>query len=411
VPLLAAALMAGSTGPLAAQPAPRHSSAGQVGILLPLSGDYAHVGEQLLDALTLALDDQPGATWTVVDSAGDPLVAAARVAELAANPAVIAVVGPVGAAESRAAAEAAAQRRLPLLTLTSVEGIEELGPTIFRLRTSVEQQARRIARIALDELRLDRLAVLYPDDDFGTRAMRAFVDEVVTSGARVTALESYPSARDGESESGFVDHRAVDDAVELLIQRRRRRLTGRPFERTPRTRPSRRTRRPSVDFEGLFIPDFHPQVGVLVHFLAFYEVGLGDRVQLLGLSSWAGPGLRLGAPLVAGALFVQVFHRHFYDDTVAQLVARYDTAYERAPSEAEAQAYDGLTFLLEVLAELPASDAAAARALLPRALIEAAERSGLCGPMSFSATGAVVRPLTLFGADEDGYIGPYHLLH
>ena len=67
--------------PVAVEP-PYH-----IGILLPLSGEYEHVGAQLLEALQLGLDDTPGLTWSVADTRGNPDTAAQLVRDLASNPA------------------------------------------------------------------------------------------------------------------------------------------------------------------------------------------------------------------------------------------------------------------------------------------------------------------------------------
>jgi len=368
----------------------------QIGVLLPLSGDYAHIGEQLLESIELALEDSPGLAWTVLDTRGDPDVARRRAEELAANPGVLAIVGPVGASACEAASAVAESHGIPLLTLTSRHGIETSSSFVFRMRVSPVEQSRYMAEIAVGELGLRRFAVVYPDDDFGRSTMRAFVDGVVGSGVgRVTAIESYE-----------VDTTEFNDALELVVNRNYRELrTGR------RGRPSTRSRllssRYEIDFDAVFLPDYAEQVGLMAPFLDFWEVPLGGRMQLLGLSSWAGRLSKAGS-LLRGAIFTQVFDGAMYDDDVRDFIARFRESYEREPSEAEAQAYDAIRTLDEAIDRV--RGVGDGRAQVADYLRSMPERDGLGGSLSIGPDGAVVRGLSLFSVDDRGFFSPYFVI-
>jgi ABC-type branched-subunit amino acid transport system substrate-binding protein len=368
-----------------------------VALLLPLSGEHAHIGEQLLDALQLALEGSWAVSWTVVDSEGNADVARQRVNELAADPAVLAIIGPVGVAESTAAAEAAQAAQIPLLTLTSQEGVEDVGAWVFRLRVSPQAQARYMAYVAVDELHLTRFAVLHPDDDYGREAMLAFVEVISQRGAQITAIESYAS-----NESNFTE------AVERLVNHRALELVGSCCEEPPETRLRRRPQRTHVDFDALFIPDFGDRVGVILPFLSFWDVALPRQVHLLGLSAWASGGLELSAELAEGALVSMVFHETLALPGVAAFVEAYWSAHGRSPTEAEAQAYDGAQFVLAMLAAL--SPESRHREGVRDALLNAPAHQGLLGPVHFAEDGTLIRRLVLFGVDGSGYITPYYVL-
>jgi ABC-type branched-subunit amino acid transport system substrate-binding protein len=368
----------------------------QFGILLPLSGEFEHMGRQMLDAIELALGDAAGMSWTVADTEGDPDVARRRVEALAANPANLAVIGPIGVAESTAAAEAAERLGIPLLTLTSDLGIEEIGPWILRLRVAPEDQARHMAGLAFAELGIRRFAIVYPLDRYGNRVARAFVDEVLALGGGVTAIESYEVG-----ETNF------NDAVQLLVNRRYRRLLGEAFRSRPTWTDRHLSWDSTVDFEALFIPDDHDRVGLILPFLSFWEVPVGGRVQLLGISTWAGRGLAKAEELAAGALFSQIAHEAMFQPAVAQLYERYRRSYDRSPSEAEIQAYDATSLLLELWRRAPAEQYT--RESLRLALLQGTHES-VTGALAFDEAGGVVRNLALFSTDGGGYIGPHLLL-
>src|SRR6185503_654149 len=114
-------------GAFAERAAPDYSSArGVLGVVLPLSGPFAGFGEQALHGVLLAAGVFPGAELgahptmriAVRDSGSDPERAAAAVRELAADPQVMAIVGPLVSATCESAAREAESLGVPLLALT-----------------------------------------------------------------------------------------------------------------------------------------------------------------------------------------------------------------------------------------------------------------------------------------------------
>jgi ABC-type branched-subunit amino acid transport system substrate-binding protein len=369
----------------------------QIAILLPLSGEYEHVGAHLLEALQLSADMAAGITWTVYDTGGDPVRAAQQVALIAEDLNNIAIIGPVGTAESLAAAEAASSYNIPLLTLSSFEGIEDISPWIFRMRISPEEQSRQIATIAMEALDLRSFAVLYPNNEFGIRSMDAFVQEVLSvTGSQITGIEPYEP-----EETNF------NDPVRYLVNRDLRDSSGRP-NRTPPTSRRRRTDRAHIDFEAIFIPATHNDVSLISHFLSFWDVPVSGHTQLLGISSWSGYSLGQSADLLDGALFTQIFHPEMYNDAVLQFVSSYFERYERHPTEAEAQSYEALQLLVSALEVQPSSGQP--RQSLMRTLGNGIIIEALSGPLELTRRGAITRQLTTFSIGRSGFVGPYEIL-
>lgn len=369
-------------------------SSPHIGVILPLTGDYAHIGEHILDAITLALEDAPGVVWSVVDSGGTEEGARERVRELAANPDLLAIVGPVGAHESRAASSEAELAGVPILTLTSQDGIENEGPMTFRFRVSPEEQSRWMARFAANELGVERVAILYPDDEFGTRCMLAFLRELDGSPVRVVGVESYEFE---ETDFG--------DPVEILVNRRYRQIRIEPFRHEPRTRIRRLSHTSDVDFDAIFIPEFDRQVGLIVPFLAYWDVPMHRITRLLGLSSWGGAGLAKSEDLIEGATFTMIYHESLYNSDSERFAQAFRAAYERDPSEAEAQAFDAIGLLLQGLRH--SSPESVTRLAFAAWLRSGPRYHGATGDISVSERGAVVHDLSLFSADSAGYISPW----
>src|SRR5262249_13701406 len=118
-------------GDEAERPLPDFSSArGVLGVVLPLTGQFAGFGEQALHGGLLAAGvfpdgagRQPVVRIAVRDSGSDPERAAAAVRDLAADPEVVAIIGPLVSATCEAAAREAESLSVPLLALTAREDV------------------------------------------------------------------------------------------------------------------------------------------------------------------------------------------------------------------------------------------------------------------------------------------------
>ena len=187
------------------RPAPDFSSArGALGVVLPLSGPFAGFGEQALRGVLLAAGVFPGAEGgahptmriAVRDSGSDPARAAAAVRELAADPEMVAIVGPLVSATCESAAREAESIGVPLLALTSREDVTSQRSWVFRLRTRPIEEAELVADRAM-ALGARRFAILYPNDPSGVGLRGLFWDAVEARGGRVVAVAAFdPKATD-----------------------------------------------------------------------------------------------------------------------------------------------------------------------------------------------------------------------
>ena len=168
----------------------------RVGVLLPLSGPHARYGKMAKRGLDLALVDVPFEVHTL-DTAGEAQRAADAVRRLVEELDVIAIVGPIGRVETRAAATAAAELGVPLISLTSYEEAVRGSPFTVRIRLSPSEHARSVARHAVAELGLERLAVVHPVSRFGFEVLDAFWSEGRRLGATLGVVHGLE--RDGSA--------------------------------------------------------------------------------------------------------------------------------------------------------------------------------------------------------------------
>lgn len=377
---------------VAARARPRTQGAnGTLGVVLPLSGPFAGYGEESLRGILLAAgifeadpsgprplagqeelaanrwsySDAPvaprGLRLQIRDTAGEPARAARAVQELAEDPTVVAVIGPLLANEFEAAAAAAQEARLPLIALSSRTEIPRGRDHVFRIRTTPEDEVRFLVDYAFEQRGARRFAVLYPQDGYGRGMRDRFWQRVEERGGHVVGAGSYDPAATDFAEPirqmiGYVlltadEKEALKERKEVL--RRARRL---PPEEAAVVReeayavlgPEGDPLPPIVDFDALFIPDAHDKVVLIAPQLAFHEI---EDVTLLGTAGWNHPDLvRIARSHVAGGVIAASFHPESRFPFVADFVTEYTDTFGSVPDAFGAQAFDATNLVLSQLA-------------------------------------------------------------
>jgi ABC-type branched-subunit amino acid transport system substrate-binding protein len=379
-----------------------------IGAVLPLSGPYAAFGEESLQGVLLAAGlfdaagSRSGVEVRVRDSRGDAGAAAAAVHELAAQPDLVAVVGPLLAEAAEAAAHAAEQEGVPLLTLTRREEVARVGRFALQLGSSPRIETEFLADVAVRSLGLRRFAILYPDNAYGRALRAAFWDAVEARGGEIVGVARYPvDATDFASPIrrliGYELLSGGEQAALAERERLRKRAQRLPPEQADALRaqaaaltaPDGGPLPPFVDFEALFVPDAHQKAALLAPHLAFHEV---SGVRLLGTSGWNHPDLlRIGGEHVEGAVFTGEFLAESEQPQVAEFARRFTGAFGRAPGYLAAQAFDAANLVLLQLVQGRRD-----REALLAGLLATRDYPGVSGPMHVGPDGnAVKRPFLL----------------
>jgi ABC-type branched-subunit amino acid transport system substrate-binding protein len=353
-----------------------------IGVVLPLSGDPVLKGfaDQVLNAVALTLDLQNrGALQVeVADSKGDPEEAAQAVATLAQHGA-IAILGPLGIAESMAAAARAQQLSVPIVSLSRAEGLTALGDYVFRDMPTASAQARALVEYAQKKLLVKSFGILHPESSYGEEMSHYFWDAVDAGGAEVRAYEHYP--RRTTTFKPFIQHlvgRAPEDLAERQeygeeAEKIAKEVTD-PYRRRKALAQLKSQQAPVVDFDALFIPESASTVGLVAPAIAAEDVITGGcdakeldiikrttkneqlrTVQLLGTSLWDSADLtdeRRGvARYVQCSIFVDSFYASSERPATKRFVDDYASAYHRAPGFLEAHAFDAAQLLKKALDE------------------------------------------------------------
>lgn len=353
-------LLAGPSADVAVAPIPVVPA---IGVLLPLSGRYAPYGEMVQRGMELA---RSGTSLRLVyrDTAGAAAAAAHQIDELARDPQVLGVLGPLTSAAAGPAAEVANRAGLPLLLLSQREGVPATGNYLFRDALTASAQVRTLADYAVGAEGLRRFAILYPATRQGELFADLFRAAVELRGGVMVARQSYPD-------------RALDLRSELQALAAAVKTGG--------------------GADALLLPDEARQIGQIFPQLAFSRL---DQLQLLGTSAWNDPELvRLAGPQIEGAVFVDGFFAASPRPEVQDFVARFQAAYGAPPNLLAAQGYDAARIMLTLLARPGVHD----RATLRQALAALRDFPGATGRTGFAPNGEAEKVLFLLQV-QDGVV-------
>ncbi len=418
---------------------------GTIGVVLPLTGDFAVYGQRCLRGILLAtrifdelggvsiesagiereLDDRSGPAAVdaappseqrprirvvVRDSAGDPERAAAAVRALADDPDLVAIVGPLLSGASDAAAQVAESVGVPLITLATRDEIASGRDWVFRVRTTPRDEVRALLDHAVGELGATRFAILYPDTRYGRGTRDQFSEGVEERGGSLVALSSYdPEATDfAEPIRRMIGYSLLTPSEKKALKERSdalnrvRRLEPEEAGEARRVLmsllgPEREPLPPLVDFDVLFIPDSYENVVLIAPQLAFHEV---TGVRLLGTGDWLDPELvRIARGHVRGAVIAAPFDATSRFEFVARFVEQYTSTFGSEPEVFAAHAYDATNLVLTQLASGRVD-----RDDLRDAVVDVQGYPGVSGVLSFLPDGNAQKRPYLLGVRRSRFV-------
>jgi branched-chain amino acid transport system substrate-binding protein len=228
----------------------------QVGVICPLTGRFAVLGNAFYDAALLALEvtnSEQGTTFElkVEDSEGDPVAGALAARRLCREEGSIALLGALMSDPTTAVAIVADHWQVPLVSPTATnESIWELGEGIFQTNLTGLYETRMLAALATTVMLKKRFGLMYPDTPEGRHYANVFQTEVEGWGGEIVAQVAFPP-------------QGTDFKDPILTLRKER---------------------PEV----LFVPASVDQMVLLGPQLDFYHAGS----LVLGLSNWNSEKLR-----------------------------------------------------------------------------------------------------------------------
>jgi ABC-type branched-subunit amino acid transport system substrate-binding protein len=286
-----------------------------VGCLLPLTGEFGNSGRHVKQGMELAAKGTP-LELSFRDTPNNQEAAAQQVRDLARDPRVLAILGPMGSAAAQGAAQAAQNVQTPLIALSQKEGITRSGDYVFQAFLTARQQVRALLQ-RIGGMGLKRYAVLYPDSAYGQAFMQQFLEEASLQGLEVVEQTPY--------SPGTGDFAPALAALKAAY---------RPEQGAP-------------GFEALFIPDDAAAVAAVAGQLEGHGL---KNLQLLGTNLLHAPDLPdAEARALEGVLFTDAFFAQAPSTGVHDFIAAYRQQYGETPDYLAAQGYTVAKLLLKAL--------------------------------------------------------------
>ena len=301
VAMLAGCAAVPAGGPATAERAPalpsdegRH----RVALLLPLSGQYAGVGQSLANATTMALLDTNAQNLriTTYDTAtGAPAAAAHALAD--GNRLIL---GPLLGDDALAVAQTAKAAHVPVISFSNDTTVA--GNNVFVMGNIPGEAVDRVVRFARGQGAV-RFAALIPVGVYGQRASAAMLEAVRASGGELVGMEGYE--RTDAALAGAVRRLKTHGA-----------------------------------FDAVLVAD-------TAHFAAQAAAQLGKpgspTPRILGTDLWAHDPAAVHSPALYGALYATVSDSHF-----TRFIDSYKARFATPPDRIATLGYDGVLLALRI---------------------------------------------------------------
>lgn len=313
----------------------------------PMTGDSAQFGDMKVKAIELALDeinadggiDGKEVRLLVGDDTGNPKEAPNVAQRFASDDRVLAVIGHWNSSATLAARGIYEAAGIPVITDSVNKQITDgTTPHMFRISLTDTTQAINLAQYAYNKLDLERAAILYTANDFGTGLKNDFTAEFERLGGSVVASETY---FEGQSK---------DFSPQL-------------------------TKIKGANPDVIFIAGYYVETALIAQ-----QAGpIGLDVPMIGTEGISSEELiKLGGDAVEGIRFAAFFHPDIEFEGTREFVEAFREKYNREPDNYGALAYDSAKLILEGMRENEPT-----RQGITQYIEEVRDFPGIAGPISF----------------------------
>ena len=367
-------------------------SAQTIGVVLPLTGKSAAVGQKVLRGLQLGLGTHQGFSkfrLAIVDSEGRSDLARLGVERLVKEDNVIAIVGGVLSKTVGTELAIASEFNIPFIYLSQKQGLTDVHSYAVRNALTAEMQVRHLVHTAMKEMDMTEFAILYPNDPYGVEYANIFWDEVLAQGGQIAAAQSYDP-----KETDF--RPAVQRLVgTFYIEARKDEYYQklRAFKQTLKTKNARENVNtddllsPIQNFDAIFIPDQARVISQIGAFLNYSRVK-DTKILSTNILNTPGSAKRL-AQLNYPVFFADSFIAEGPSQSASDFVREYVNYFNEYPAQFEIAAYDSGLILRQLILQGTNS-----REELSRQLLKLKNFDGSFGPLSTTSGKDIFRPLT-----------------
>ncbi|MEC8379696.1 MAG: penicillin-binding protein activator [Myxococcota bacterium] len=348
----------------------------KVGVLLPMTGDYAYFSTLLKGSLEYAAKDSSiSLVW--FDTEGQPELAAKGVEQLTTEDGCSIILGPLLRETAPSAAEAAQAYQIPMITFSQSDAVTESGEFIFRGFVSTSDQVKALLDHAVDVEGWKRYTILAPETRHGREVTEIFKTETTSRGAEVIHSVLYDPEGTAFLEEARTLAQREDEDDETVI-----------------------------DIDAFFIPDTFRVAPLVASSLAYEEFPIGNfrtapnvkPLGVMGLNGWNHPDIvKSGGKYLQNGLFVDAFWAQSNEPEVKDFVNQFAEEQGRKPSIYDAMAIDTIKFVVQSTSTVPGS-----RSEHRNTLQNTRITHSITGGIRFTEDRVIDRNFTIFTVGKDG---------
>ncbi|MCC6348361.1 MAG: ABC transporter substrate-binding protein [Candidatus Eisenbacteria bacterium] len=298
-----------------------------IGVYGSLTGSDATFGQSTKSGVEVAMkqlaDHQGGRIGGLKvrtvneDDQGKAEEAATVVQKLINQDQVVSVIGEVASSRSLAAAPICQAAGVPMITPSSTNPkVTQVGDYIFRMCFLDDFQGQTMARFALENLGLKKVAILKDvKSDYSVGLAQYFTDAFTKGGGKIVGEQAY--------QAGDQDFSAALTAIKA---------------RNP---------------DAIFIPGYYTEVGLI----ARKARELGITVPLLGGDGWESEKLlEIGGDALNGSYYSNHWALDKPDSVLQGFLDAYRAQFKSDPDAIGGLAYDAAQVLFQAMEKLAADD-------------------------------------------------------
>lgn len=330
----------------------------KIGVLLPLTGMMAKYGETIQSAAKLAVEElnnkeEINYIFELIfeDTKIDPKAGVSAMKKLIDIDNVAVILGPFASSVTLAVAPIAEENQTVLLTPgSSTPKITYAGDFIFRNCLSDTYEGNEMAKFAFRELNLQKIGIIYINNDFGEGLREVFTKTFEELGGEIIVTERY--------EQGSTDFRTQLSKVSAISP------------------------------QGIYLIGYEDMV-----FIFWQARELGIKLQWLATTMLNDQSMidKIGPGPADGAIFAAwEYDPESNNPRIREFVSKYrNYTGGIEPDVFAANTYDALYLIYEAVRKKDSSSIS-----IKEGLYEIKDFNGVTGDTSFDSYGDVLKPIS-----------------
>ncbi len=320
----------------------------KIGVILPLSGQYAEQARQVLSGIRYAQKKFNDASafrinLVIKDSEGDIVKAILAAKELAGDDNITAIIGELERDKTVAISAVLDDSNIPFISpSTSGNGVTVIHDYTFQLNPNLESRGRLLAEYAIKHLGLKTFATLAPADNYGKQMTDSFTETIdKLGGSIITQKWYYAEAEDlsrqfeGIREVGF--NMMNKDSLLNHFTKDLNPIQKKRFDEETI---------PVTIIDGIFLPCYTEQIKYIAPQFAFVNI----RAQIFGGEYWYDEEeLRKSREYVDGVIFCSNYYVDESDIDLIKFRTDFRNLIKTTPGVMEMQGVDAMGIILDAV--------------------------------------------------------------